>query len=123
MIPRPDPEVCSAGVQQPDRCRAGRLPRAILILLCSASAVIAAAPRMRVEDPISDFGAVTDDRPVEHVFMIENAGDEPLVIRRITADCEKCVSFSLPRYTIPPGSIEIDGFWQTFSCQSFASCG
>ncbi len=50
-----------------------------------------------------DFGVVARHlEDVEHTFLIENLGDEPLIIKRVERSCS-CMKVSVSRRPIPPG--------------------
>lgn len=54
---------------------------ALFILFLSASSY--AAPSLRIVSPQHDFGTITQEDKVEHVFSIENKGDSDLVIEKL----------------------------------------
>lgn len=60
-------------------------------------------PEIGANQTSMGFGSVPDDRPLEHCFVIENKGDSPLLIDRVTGDCEGCLSISLETNAIAPG--------------------
>ncbi len=44
-------------------------------------------PAIEISPDVFDFGGVAQDQRLEHVFIIENIGTEPLEIRRISTSC------------------------------------
>ncbi len=48
-----------------------------------AAASAYASPILRIDKPQHDFGEVTQEDKVEHVFQIENNGDSDLVIEKL----------------------------------------
>jgi hypothetical protein len=62
----------------------------------------AEGPKLEVVDHDIDFGQVFQGEHFEHVFRFRNAGDEPLVIRRVRTSCG-CTAALLSADTIAPG--------------------
>ncbi len=61
----------------------------------------AAAPRLEISQPVFDLGEVFEDQKLEHTFVLQNLGDQPLVIDKIELDCAcSLVEFDSQ---IPPG--------------------
>jgi hypothetical protein len=60
---------------------------ALIALVCSASlhARESNGPRIEVRESRHDFGKVVRGARVVHSFEVRNAGNEPLVIDRVTA--------------------------------------
>lgn len=56
------------------------------------------------EEPTYNFGTVNRRRneSVTHTFVIENRGDEPLIIKRVERSCS-CMKSSLSKRPIDPG--------------------
>lgn len=73
-----------------------------LLLAALGGPVAGAAPRLVVDAPIHDFGAVEQGTPVEHLFAVRNAGDSPLRIDRVGGTCA-CTVATGDGTTIPPG--------------------
>ena len=74
----------------------------VLLLLVNGS-TISATPRIVVDQPIYDFGSITNGSQVLHDFVIRNAGDAKLEINRVVSSCEACLRTSLEKTNIPPG--------------------
>jgi len=53
-----------------------------VFFLCVA-ATSYASPSLRIDKPQHDFGTVTQEDKVEHVFDVENNGDSDLVIEKL----------------------------------------
>lgn len=84
--------------------------RAISILFCWFLFLLTAVPPCRagaaslfVEQPEVDFGVVYDDAVIEHCFMLENRGDELLLIDKIEAGCGACSTYELETDSLSPG--------------------
>lgn len=72
-----------------------------LFCLGLGPASAAAAPRLEISQPVFDLGEVFEDQKLEHTFILQNLGDQPLVINKIELDCAcSLVEFDSP---IPPG--------------------
>lgn len=89
---------------------------AFLLIIVALGATVAAAPKIDVEDSMYDFGEVLEGIAVTHTFTLRNVGDEPLVIKRVRADCG-CTTADLPKDNLSPGesteleiSIDTAGF-------------
>ncbi len=56
------------------------------------------------EEPTYNFGSVDRRRneSITHTFVIENRGDEPLIIKRVERSCS-CMKASLSKRPIDPG--------------------
>ena len=59
------------------------------------------APRLAVDDPVADFGALFADETRRHVFTLRNEGRRTLKIHRVKKDCG-CTQPRLSRAEIPP---------------------
>jgi uncharacterized protein (DUF58 family) len=94
------------------------MPQAILGCIFLLIAVPAlASPVISVEKPLHDFGSVTQGQKVDHLFVVKNRGDEPLVISQIRTSCG-CTAATLSAKTIPPG--KTGGVKVTFDSTNFA---
>lgn len=60
-----------------------------------------AAPKVALPETTFDFGMIQEGEKVTHVFTIVNAGDEPLQIMEVKADCG-CTATSLSHTSLPP---------------------
>lgn len=58
-----------------------------LLLLGSGLSVVQAAPVIRVNEPVWNAGVIVSGTTYEKVVMIENAGNEPLIIKEIEQCC------------------------------------
>ena len=61
-----------------------------LLLGCSAAAD--AAPALYIEKDVYDFGDILEGTVITHDFIIENRGDEPLLIPRVRSNCACAVA-------------------------------
>ena len=68
------------------------------------SATAFGAPQLHVASPTFEFGVVTEGERVEFNFLLENSGDELLVIERISASCG-CTTADLADREIEPGDV------------------
>ena len=76
---------------------------AVLVATLVAACVgCAGAPRAYVAEPEYDFGVAIEGDEVEHAFLIENQGDDPLQIIDVRAGCG-CTATTLSTSTIAPG--------------------
>lgn len=65
-----------------------KFPVLLPVFICFALFAMAgsqawAGPRAAVENQVHDFGSVYAGRDVIHAFVIENTGDEPLIIKSV----------------------------------------
>jgi hypothetical protein len=80
-----------------------------LALVTAAAALVVsavsacAAPRLRLEQTVWDFGVLTNRPEVTHDFMLRNDGDSSLEITRVVSSCNLCLSASVEKRSIPPG--------------------
>ena len=79
------------------------------IVSCLAIAgTVCAAPEIYVEEPIYDFGSILEGFAVTHVFIIQNTGNQTLVIERVAASCG-CTTTELATDRLAPGeSVELE---------------
>lgn len=73
----------------------------VIMLWVLAAAPLSAAPLIHCEAPELNFGLKMDTETVEHRFLIENRGDEPLVISSVKACCGATIAGGIG--TLPPG--------------------
>jgi hypothetical protein len=64
-----------------------RRPLALALALALSPRLVAAGPRLGVEEPTADFGSVEQGTPVTHVFHLKNTGDTPLHISSVKSSC------------------------------------
>jgi len=83
--------------------RGHRLMTMTVSLLLVAGTRILAAPQIVVDQPIYDFGSITNGSQILHDFAIRNAGDAELEIDRVVSSCAACLQASLEKTRIPPG--------------------
>lgn len=62
-----------------------------------------AMPRLVVEQPLHDFGCVTNVAQLRHDFVLRNTGDSPLQIRKLVSGCESCLTLQAGGDTVAPG--------------------
>jgi len=77
---------------------------AVLVPAWAAAAepASAAGPRITVDEQDYQFGRVPNDRAVEHVFKVTNAGTKPLVITRVSTSCG-CTAAMMESSVVDPG--------------------
>ncbi|HTB84896.1 MAG TPA: DUF1573 domain-containing protein [Candidatus Sulfotelmatobacter sp.] len=63
-----------------------------------------AQPRLVIDQPVWNFGSVTNLVWLEHDFVISNAGDEPLKVSQVVSSCNSCLLTDIEKNTIPPRS-------------------
>jgi len=61
-----------------------------------------AGPRISFAESTFDFGDIYQGDKVEHTFVFENTGTEPLIITNVQTTCG-CTVPKWPREPIPPG--------------------
>lgn len=84
-----------------------RAKRGIALFLSVALAApwgASAAPSLQVDGTEVDAGDLFSDQRLEHVFTIENSGDEPLRIERVYGCGGPCRSYVLGTNVLAPGS-------------------
>ena len=91
------------------RCngRGHKLMAAMVLLLPVTGVRILAAPKIVVDQPIFDFGSITNGSQLLHDFVIRNPGDAELQIDRVVSSCAACLQASLEKTKIPPGGESI----------------
>jgi hypothetical protein len=80
---------------------AGLRPALALLALLVAGAD--AAPRIACDAPEYNFGRAGEGAAVEKKFLIRNAGDEDLLIRRIVPSCTSCTVINVSTNRVAPG--------------------
>lgn len=68
------------------------------------SLVALAQPKIKVEEEVHDFGTIIEGDQAVHEFIIENTGDQPLVISKVQASCG-CTTPFWTRDPIAPGGV------------------
>ncbi len=80
-----------------------RLCMTIIILsLLLTLQLLAATPRLAVDQPTFNFGAVPQGKKVDHVFTFTNKGDAPLTIEQVRTSCG-CTAANTAARLIEPG--------------------
>jgi len=74
-----------------------------LLSLFAAGAIVAAAPKIAVDEAILDFGEVREGDLVTHTFILSNAGDETLTITKINPWCGCTTIPSVSKTELAPG--------------------
>jgi len=77
--------------------------RCVFFLLIAVTTCTAGTASLFVEQPEADFGVVYDDAVIEHCFILENRGDETLLIEKIEPGCGACSSYELETASVAPG--------------------
>lgn len=67
-------------------------------------AVAAGAPKAQVVEPAYNFGTALSGPPVDHVFMVKNAGNAPLEIRNVSSSCG-CTAAKPSKTILAPGEV------------------
>jgi hypothetical protein len=80
----------------------GLMAMSVLLLLVTGGRILA-APQIAVEQPIYDFGSITNGTQLFHDFIIRNTGDAELEISRVASSCDACLQASLEKTIIQPG--------------------
>jgi hypothetical protein len=73
------------------------------ILLITWVNAAVASPEMTVDQPAFNFGSVHQGKKVEHLFIIRNSGDTPLIIKSVSPSCG-CTAASTTASVISPGT-------------------
>lgn len=73
---------------------------ACAVALSAATAF--ATPRISVERPVHNFGALIQGKKLDHTFTIKNSGDTPLKITHIRPACG-CTAANASSPTVAPG--------------------
>jgi hypothetical protein len=83
--------------------------KSLLCLVLAAFSIAAnAQPKIRVTNPIHEFGTVVEGASVAHAFQIQNLGDEPLAISRVLSSCGCTVAKNSSDILQPGGSSLIE---------------
>jgi hypothetical protein len=62
-------------------------------------------PRIECDDPVRDFGTISDTAALPCEFVLRNTGARPLVVRDVKSGCGGCVTvLGFPESPIPPGA-------------------
>ncbi len=64
---------------------------------------LVAAPQLKVDPTVWNFGKVTNISELSHEFTLRNVGDEPLEISQLVQDCGACLTSSIEQPRILPG--------------------
>lgn len=72
-----------------------------LVLLTGAAF---AAPAIKVDNPVHNFGTITQGKKLDHTFIIRNSGDAPLKIINIRPACG-CTAANATVPMVSPGKI------------------
>lgn len=74
------------------------------ILLSSIAFAFAQGPQIHIPKALHNFGTIKEDAgPVSYSFDIQNRGDEPLIITRVSSSCG-CTASEWTKEPIMPGS-------------------
>lgn len=80
-----------------------RLLQAFSVIAAVVAAGTAfAAPDLSVDQPVFDFGTITQGKKIDHVFILKNRGDSLLSVIRTRTSCG-CTVASMSTRTIAPG--------------------
>jgi len=79
----------------------------VLFIVLGIGMAAAASPQISVDEPVYDFGEILEGLAVVHTFVLQNIGEEPLVIEDVHVSCG-CTTTSLAKSTLDPGeSVEL----------------
>ena len=87
------------------------------IISLSWIATATAAPQTAIDQPIFDFGSISQGKKVNHVFTIRNKGNAPLTIKSVRPSCG-CTAASTTTSVILPG--KTGGIKASFNSTNFA---
>ncbi|MEI8350803.1 MAG: DUF1573 domain-containing protein [bacterium] len=73
------------------------------LILTGGALPLQAMPRLVVQQPVFEFGCVTNVTQLRHAFVLRNTGDSPLQIRKLVSGCESCLILQADASTIAPG--------------------
>lgn len=81
------------------------IPMVVLAILSATSLTLGSSnpPLAACRFPVCDFGTRSNRESTNHVFVIENKGDQPLVISQVRSGCG-CTQTVLSTNTIAPGT-------------------
>lgn len=83
----------------------------VTLLFSSTLAYSQGKAAVSVKQPNHDFGIIKEESgEVEHVFVIQNTGNAPLVIDRITTSCG-CALAEWSKEPVPPGKTKDVKIW------------
>jgi len=74
----------------------------IILSLFLTLQLFAATPKLAVDQPTFNFGAVPQGKKVDHVFTFTNKGDAPLNIEQVRTSCG-CTAANIASRLIEPG--------------------
>ena len=75
----------------------------LFFLVLMLAGTLRAAPQIKVDEPRWDFGAVSNGLAITHEFLVRNAGDQVLNIRRVISSCSECLRARVNQTNIPAG--------------------
>jgi len=85
-----------------------------LLSILGAGVIVAAAPRIEVDNATLDFGEVREGDLVTHTFILSNVGDETLVIEKINPWCGCTTIPALSKTELAPGeTMELEAVLDT----------
>ncbi|MEM7390975.1 MAG: DUF1573 domain-containing protein, partial [Verrucomicrobiota bacterium] len=73
-----------------------------LVLFCSATFSLAEKPKIVVDQPVFNWGKMSNSKSAEHEFVVKNTGDADLIIKNTKTTCG-CTVAKIDNKTIPPG--------------------
>lgn len=74
----------------------------IILSLCLTPQLLAATPRLAVDQPTFNFGAIPQGKKLDHLFTFTNKGDAPLTIEQVRTSCG-CTAANIASRLIEPG--------------------
>ena len=74
----------------------------LILFACLVATNVWAAPKLFIEQPVFDFGEISQGQTVPHIFKFKNDGDDPLIIDRVRSSCG-CTAVLLSDKTLAPG--------------------
>jgi len=78
-----------------------------LFFLLVGHGISLAVPHAEVDQPVWNFGAVTNLAGLTHDFIIRNSGDSPLKIHHVLSSCNACLRVGIEKTNLPAGSTTV----------------
>jgi len=63
-----------------------------------------ASPSIQTDQPVWNFGSLTNQAEITHDFAIRNVGDAPLELNRVVSSCDACLRAKCDKKRILPGA-------------------
>lgn len=76
---------------------------ALFLAVLGFASAATAGPRLRVDNPVWDFGRIPNGTDQEHVFTVRNIGDADLQFLQVRPSCPECLSAYAKPAVLRPG--------------------